>query len=57
MRRIWFVPILSLPLLISNDSIAWVGGLQIAEWAKVNNRAEPILLVQLKNNLQNQAEF
>lgn len=46
-----------LPLLISNDSIAWVGGLQIAEWAKVNNRAEPILLVQLKTNLQNQAEF
>jgi tRNA(Ile)-lysidine synthase len=47
-----------LPLLISNDSIAWVGGLQIAEWSKVSKKAEPILLVQLKNNnLQNQTEF
>ena len=44
-----------LPLLTSNNSIAWVGGKQIAEWSKVSQKDQPILLVRLKNNrLQNQ---
>ena len=43
-----------LPLLTSNNSIAWVGGKQIAEWSKVSQKDQPILLVRLKNNrLQN----
>ena len=37
------------PLLVSNDSIAWVAGLKIAEWAKVIKKKEPILMIRLKN--------
>ena len=46
-----------LPVLTSDNSIAWIGGLQIAEWAKVICD-EPILLVQLKSSrLQNQTQL